>query len=428
MFQWLEKLKNKLILFLLFLSCSISFEKSVLREERVEKRKTITVDQLNLENALNEGYYEEVEEFLSSRKEKENLLLNFARGKVLIKNIELDEALDLFFKILKDSSPLNKFHKDSLWQISLCFYFKNDFKNSFFYAEEATKKGRYIDEGFRNFLKNSPEKLYKIEGIFDEVKFDYLKKKLPFLDIEINEKIKERAVIDTGASLSFISLSMAKKLNLPIKDEFKSKGVGIHGKLITLWFSFLDSIKISNLKIYNVPVMVFKDEDLTFGRLKIEAGLGFHLLKEGVIRIDYRNKKFSFFHKEKINKDFGNLIMLGLRPGVKASINGFGWYNFIIDTGSEKTILTENGSKKALITEKLNFFDVITRGIGKAKVEYRKVENATIGFSSYKVWFSNIILKKEETKYIDGIIGNDFLENFILVLDFKSKKIFLKVH
>lgn len=119
--------------------------------------------------------------------------------------------------------------------------------------------------------------------------------------------------------------------------------------------------------------------------------------------------------------------MLGLRAGVEVSINGAGYYNFILDTGSERTYITTSGTKKAVLSEKLNFFEVLTRGIGKARVEVRKIEDTTIGLSGYKVWYSNIISKRENIKYVDGILGNDFLENFKVIMDFPKNKITLSI-
>lgn len=418
-------MKSKLLLLFFFISCSTTFEKKIFIEDKVERRKTIGITFLNYEEALTEGYYNEVMEFLKRNKEKikGNSSLTYALGKVYLNKADFDNAINLFEELLVYTSPAVPVYRLTLWNLSLAYYFKKDFYRSFEMAEGAARSGQMIDKGFRNFLKMAPEKLYETEGDFCEGNIEYSKKKIPMVVLKINGNLEERAAIDTGASLSFLSYSLAKNLNIKISEDSKSQGFGFHGKIIPVWLSYIDFLEIGKIKIKNIPVMIFRDDDLTFGEFKINAGLGFHLLKEGILKIDFKNKKFSFKIYEEKGRDMGNLIILGLRAGVQVTINGAGFYNFILDTGSESTYITTNGAKKALLSEKLNLLDVITRGIGKAKVEYRKVEDATIGLGNYKIWYSNILLKGEEAKYVDGILGNDFLENFKVTLDFPKKTI-----
>ncbi len=418
-------MRSKLILLLIFLSCTITFEKKILIENKVEKRKTVGISFLNYEEAIDEGFYNEVDAFLarSKNKIKGNSSLSFALGKIELVKKNLTKSIEIFNELLEYTSPAVPVYKKTLWNLSIAYYFKNDFLKSYEKAEEASQRGQRIDEGFKNFLKASKGEIYKFYGDYLEKEFEYSKKKIPLIEIVVNDNLKEKAVIDTGASLSFVSLSFAKDLNIEISEEFKSQGFGFHGKLIPVWLSYLSSIDMGDLKISNVPVMIFRDEDLTFGDFKVKAGIGFHLLKEGILKLDYKKKFLSFkIYKEEQNKK-GNLLLLGLRAGVEITINGAGFYNFILDTGSEKTYITNNGAKKALLSEKLNLFDVIARGIGKAKVEYRKIEDATIGLGMYKVWYSDILLKSEDSKYVDGILGNDFLESFVVIMDFPKNKI-----
>jgi hypothetical protein len=421
----LEKLRSKLVLFLIFLSCTITFEKKILIEDKVENRKTPGINFLNYEEAINEGYYNEVENFLKRNKNKikGNSSLAFAEGKIKLVKGNIKKSIEIFNELLEYTSPAVPVYRKTLWNLSIAYYFNNEFFKASEMAERANKGGQPVDKGFRNFLKISPKEIYKTNNFFVENKFEYLKKKIPIIEINLNDRLKEKAVIDTGASLSFISLSLAEELNIEITDDLKSQGFGFHQKLIPVWLSYLSSIEMDKLKIYNVPVMIFRDDDLTFGTFKVRAGIGFHLIKEGILNLDFKNRFFSFKIYKEEEKEEGNLLFLGLRAGVEITINGAGYYNFILDTGSEKTYITNNGAKKALLSEKLNLFDVITRGIGKARVEYRKIEDSTVGLGMYKIWYSNILLKSEDSRYVDGILGNDFLENFKVVMDFPKNKI-----
>lgn len=418
-------MKSKLFLIIFLISCTTTFEKKILIEDKVEKRKTIGISFLNYEEALAEGYYNETFEFLKRNREKikGNSSLSYAWGKLHLQKGDLEESIKYFKEVLEYTSPAVPVYKLTLWNLSLAYYFKNDFSRAYEMAKRALESGQSIDKGFLNFLQKSPEMIYLKKGDYWEGKFEYSEKKIPMLYVKLNSFQVERAAIDSGASLSFLSLSIARNLGIEISEDNKSKGFGFHGKIIPVWLSYLNSLEIDSLRIEKIPVMIFRDEDLTFGGFKINVGLGFHLLKEGVLRLDYKKKQASFKIYEEKNRTFGNLILLGLRPGVEVTINGAGYYNFILDTGSESSYITTGGSKKALLSEKLNLFDVITRGIGKAKVEYRKVEDATLGLERYKVWYSNLLIKGEEAKYVDGILGNDFLENFKVIIDFPKNHI-----
>lgn len=418
-------MKNRLLLIFLIISCSVSFEKKILVEGSIERRKTIGISYLNFEEAINEGYYNETKDFLmrNRKKIKENVQLTYALGKIFFIKKDFKNSFEFFYYVLNQTNSAMPIYGKTLWNLAILNYFRNNFSESYKFAEDAVKSGYLIDKGFLNFLKKSPEKIYKIENNFVEIDFEYSKKKLPIIESTINEKIKEKTIIDTGASLSFLSFSLAEKLGIEISDELKSQGFGFHGRLIPVWLSFIKSVEINNLKIIEIPIMIFRDEDLTFGDYKINFGLGFHLLKEFKITMDYKKRKVSFEIYKEEEYFSGNLILLGLRAGVEVTINGAGYYNFILDTGSERTYITTSGTKKAVLSEKLNFFDVLTRGIGKAKVEYRKIEDTTIGLGGYKVWYSNIISKRENIKYVDGILGNDFLENFKVIMDFPKNKI-----
>lgn len=282
------------MLILLFISCTTTFEKKILIEDSIERRKTIGISYLNFEEAINEGYYNETEDFLIRNREKikENALMTYALGKILLIKKDFKNSFNLFYQVLNQTNPAMPIYGKTLWNLALLNYFINNFSESYKFAKEAVKSGYKIDKVFINFLKKSPEEIYKIENNFVEMDFEYSKRKLPMIETKINENMKEKTIIDTGASLSFISFSLAEKLGIEISDELKSQGFGFHGRLIPVWLSFIKSIEIKNLKIIDIPIMIFRDEDLTFGDYKINFGLGFHLLKEFKIIMDYKKKRF----------------------------------------------------------------------------------------------------------------------------------------
>jgi len=101
-------------------------------------------------------------------------------------------------------------------------------------------------------------------------------------------------------------------------------------------------------------------------------------------------------------------------------------YHFILDTGSELTFVSNQGTRRAILQERLNFFSMITHGIGKSKPNYTNVSNVFVGVDRFMVKFSNLPTKTEYADLVDGILGNDFMDNFRVVLDFPSGKMTLE--
>jgi len=125
----LEKLRSKLVLFLIFLSCTITFEKKILIEDKVENRKTPGINFLNYEEAINEGYYNEVENFLKRNKNKikGNSSLAFAEGKIKLVKGNIKKSIEIFNELLEYTSPAVPVYRKTLWNLSIAYYFNNEF-------------------------------------------------------------------------------------------------------------------------------------------------------------------------------------------------------------------------------------------------------------------------------------------------------------
>lgn len=97
------------------------------------------------------------------------------------------------------------------------------------------------------------------ELFFLEDKFD----NLIFLPIQINFQ-KTIAFFDTGASISFIKESVAKKIGLKFNKEIKKVGNNNGGEF-ELSTCTVENINIGDINISNVIVGVISDESLDFG-------------------------------------------------------------------------------------------------------------------------------------------------------------------
>jgi predicted aspartyl protease len=237
---------------------------------------------------------------------------------------------------------------------------------------------------------------------------------------------RAEAIVDTGAGLTFLSQSIARELGIPLEDGRKSVGYGLHGRLIPIHLVYLDALTLGTLTLRNIPAMVFADADLQFGAFKVDCGLGFHLLRHGRVTLDYKALTLDLDPGTAASASGDqDLFIMGLRPAVRVSINQTLGYHFILDTGSEQTFVSNQGTRRAILQERLNFFSMITHGIGKSKPNYSNVSNVYVGADRFMVKFSNLPTKTENADLVDGILGNDFLDNFHVVLDFPSGRMSL---
>jgi len=414
---------------LLLTGCTATFHKQVMLHTTEDARRPPGLNFTNYDQALDDGYYLDVERFLvrQPREYLERPAVLMALARIALFKGDLIKARDFGEASLKGLPHTVPTFGKLCWNMALIYYFLNDFHAASRYAQEASDWGYHTDVGFRNFLKESPDTLYEFSGDGVRLPCVYGDPNILRFPVTLQNGRKVEAILDTGASLTFLSQSMAKTLGIPLEDGRKSFGYGLHGKLIPIHLVYLESLSLGGVTVKNVPAMVFADSDIQFGDFKVDFGLGFHLLRHGRLEIDYKGKALDWsVGATGRRSDEQDLYIMGLRPAVRVSINHVMGYHFILDTGSELTYISSQGSRRALLQEKLNFFSMITHGIGKSKANYTRVSNVYVGADRYMVLYSDVPTKSEYANLVDGILGNDFLDNFRVILDFPAGRMTLE--
>ena len=391
-----------------------------------EERRPPGLNFSNFEEALEDGYFPEVETFLS-RQSAEYLArptFQMALSRCALYRNDLTRARTLGEEAMKTLPHTVPRYGKLAWALALTDYFGDDFPHAAVRADEAQNWGNQTDPGFRAFLRAASPALYAFDGSRAELAFTYGQPRIPRFPVILPNGRTAEAILDTGASLTFVSESVARELGIPLADEMKSWGYGLYGKLIPIHLIYLDSLTVGGLTVRRIPAMVFADNDLQFGTFRVDVGLGYHLLRHGRLTLDFRRKslEWALSPAETPARD-ANLCILSLRPGVRVSINQVMGYHFILDTGSEMTYITNQGSRRAILQEKISFFNMITHGIGKSKVNYTNISNVFVGTGTFMVKYSSIPTKNEYANLVDGILGNDFIDNFRTVIDFPTGKL-----
>ncbi|MFT3903348.1 MAG: retropepsin-like aspartic protease [Niabella sp.] len=233
-------------------------------------------------------------------------------------------------------------------------------------------------------------------------------------------------IFDTGANLSTVPYTTAKKLNMKIISVDVEVGTAT-GEKAPAQIAICPAFTLGSIEIQNAIFLVFKDSSLFFPQInfQIHGILGFPViaaLRE--IQIT-RDGYFIVPKKETSVNSASNMAMDGLTPLI--NIEG---KHYTFDTGADNTMLYSNyyTENKIRIDEKYEPTKVHFAGAAGKKVFDGYIITQDFKISDKKVTLSNIDLLKEKIKddeTVYGNIGQDLIKQFSkMTLNFD--KMFIK--
>lgn len=166
------------------------------------------------------------------------------------------------------------------------------------------------------------------------IKIERDKAGLKNLPVDINA-VSTNFIFDTGANLSTVSLSTAKRLNMQIIPANIAVDA-ITGISIKADLAVCKKLNLGNITIENVIFLVFADSALHFPQLnyQINGILGYPVI-EALREVQLTQDDYFIVPKvETKNDTLSNLAIDGLSPLI--NIEG---QHFTFDTGAEQTIL-----------------------------------------------------------------------------------------
>jgi hypothetical protein len=196
-------------------------------------------------------------------------------------------------------------------------------------------------------------------------------------------------------------------------------------------------VELGGMVIEHVPVAIIPDEKMRFLINKTEGTefrmdflLGTNLLKEMRLELNFDQRSVTFTHLTVADRrpaEDQNLFFQGFRPHVRGAVNRKGWFLFVLDTGSEITFLNET-QLAALPVQLFGTSHTATlQGLGGAMKRGAKLENVEVGLDRWAGTFKTIPMYSSEDKDgAVGIIGQNFLENFNVTIDFGRMRVDLQ--
>ena len=262
--------------------------------------------------------------------------------------------------------------------------------------------------------------VYNEELFFSESKFA----NLIFLPIQVNFQ-KIIAFFDTGASISFIKESVAKKLGLKLNKDIK-KGGNNNGGEFEFSTCTVENINIGNINISNVIVGVIHDESLDFGTddegntFPASFIFGYDLISELCWSFDMYNNKVTIQNGGTMplsdSMHWNNFVIINTKYNSQTTPMGF-------DSGHTETLLDNTW-----LTRIKDYYKVSRAivGIASQKDEcVNIVENLSLVVSDIEIKFRDIeilehsILVASENSLF-GLLGADMISDKKWIIDAKS--------
>lgn len=272
-----------------------------------------------------------------------------------------------------------------------------------------------------------------------EVPFDFYRNEI-VVQVKINGKGSLNMMLDTGTDPSAIDLNAAKEIGLKL-NSIGRQGAG-GGKSVNLTYATeLPLVEIGSFKTKNVEALAIDLSKLSERLAKpIHGILGHSLLSGRIVQIDYPKRVVRFYQKSPFSKTTNqsnnskfttlsfryddNILIDGVFVNGKKMTANF-------DTGSDETFkLTPDAVSVLGLSDEVGKAEV-SESVGyNGTVENRKgkLKNITVGGISVDaptvLFFGKGVGRDNEPWAIN--IGNAFLKDFVVTIDYRSKTITLE--
>ncbi len=276
---------------------------------------------------------------------------------------------------------------------------------------------------FGTFVNIEPQKMQKQKNVLLNAyrnKFNHL-----MTPVKV-DTTNEDFIFDTGANLSTISESQAKKMKLKIFEQTVDIGSSTQ-KEIQSKLAVADSLNIGDILFENVLFIVMPDKQLTFPQINyaIKGIIGFPIIHQlGEVHLNKNGK--IFIPRNTTKKVEQNMFFQGLNPVVKV-ISESDTLLFTFDTGAAHTELSFKyfNQHKADIIKKGEMQKNQRGGAGgNMAVKEYILSSFPLTIGTHKTSLDKIPVTLEEydfNKYFDGNLGQDVFMKFNnLIINFHN--------
>jgi predicted aspartyl protease len=268
--------------------------------------------------------------------------------------------------------------------------------------------------------------------------FQLIGRKAPLILLPsyVNGKGPYNFILDSGASHCLISHKLAS--NLRISSEAKEDAFGAGGA-VQLFRASVDSVAVGSARQENTPFIITHDLEPIGAALKttVDGAIGCNFMKGFRISLDYQRKIVRFAPPPEGNDgsdDSNFFVPFTFGPSdplilLRAFANGLGPFSFALDTAAGRSVLSPTLASRVNVEIERA---VTGKGIGgqirmdRAKLDSLAVGQATVRDHLVVVGDFFDGLSKAVGAELEGVIGNNFLNQFHVTLDFQRNRLGLE--
>ena len=242
-------------------------------------------------------------------------------------------------------------------------------------------------------------------------------------------------VLDTGSG--GISLDSSTVANMKIKTELSDRTIrGIAG-IRRVRFAYNRTMKFPGLDVDSLNFHVNDYEILTsaYGE-KVDGIIGYSFLSRYIVMINYDSLRIFVYNKGRIKYPRGGFL---LKPAL-VNIPVFSALikdekeltpRFYFDTGAGMCLLLSSDfvSDSIFINPKRKFYSTQAEGLGgKAPMRQGVIKQVKIGpykFKKVPTYIFDDEYNVTSYPYLGGLIGNDLLRRFNLIINYERRDLYL---
>ena len=273
-----------------------------------------------------------------------------------------------------------------------------------------------------------------------EIDFEFFKKKYVLFDANVKGKTIT-CYFDTGATASVFDVSLAKEIG--IEPDYEREIQGASGSQV-YQIALDQKIDINNIKLESINLILKNMQNISQKlERNVDAIIGYDILKKYILRLDFERQRILLYDQnskvddegyKEIGFEFYNQIPI---PQFEASItlkNGREFQGRVFfDSGAGLTLIINKP-----FSESNGLIEQVGKKLTTKASDLTENDQKTVNFTVENLLFSDfkfsdvpvsiLSTKKGVGSYPGylGLLGSDIIKRFDVILDYNSKKLYLK--
>lgn len=266
------------------------------------------------------------------------------------------------------------------------------------------------------------------------------------IPLEINGRTLS-FILDSGVNKTILfNITKNDSIGLNNVEKVNLQGLG-NGKPVEALLSKNNSINIKGLTSSNETLFVIVEDYLDLSAkmgVTIHGIVGYNLLKNFVVKINYKSKRIVFYNSEKYSLkkcrkcEVFPLSFYRRKPYIDAQVqldtigNTLTDVKLLIDSGGSDAVWLFEDTKDVIQTPNRFFTDILGEGLSglvygnrsripKIKLKSFELEKPTVSFLDSVSTFNATSFKER-----NGSIGAAILKRFIVWFDYPNRQLMLK--